>query len=78
MLRDQRRFGLDMGAINIERGRDYSFQGYNYYRELCGLKRATTWEDFYDWIPQEVTNISSYDYEIYMEGRCDVKWNCFA
>ena len=59
LLRDQRTFGLDIGAINMERGRDYALRSYNDYREMCGLKRASKWEDYYDWIPKEVSTGAS-------------------
>jgi len=45
-----RTHGFDIAAFNIIRGYEYGLRGYNDYREICGLKRAHTWEDFGDWI----------------------------
>jgi len=37
--------GLDLVAINIQRGRDHGLPGYNSYREICMGSRATQWSD---------------------------------
>jgi len=44
-------FGGDLKAIDIQRNRDHGLASYNDYREFCGLRRATKWEDFMDLIP---------------------------
>jgi len=37
--------GLDLVAVNIQRGRDHGIPGYNKYREICLGQKARSWED---------------------------------
>ena len=43
-------------SINIQRGRDHGIPTYNQIREVCGLRRATTFDDFLDQIPRGVVD----------------------
>ncbi|XP_066993335.2 peroxidase [Anabrus simplex] len=43
-------WGQDLGTLDIARGRERGIPCYNDYRELCGLRRARSFQDFTDYI----------------------------
>ena len=49
-----RKFGLDLVALNLQRGREHGLQGYNAFRELCGLGKVTSFDKLTDLIPAKI------------------------
>ena len=39
---------MDLASLNIQRGRDHGLAPYNIWREQCGLKRFSDWEELED------------------------------
>lgn len=55
--------GLDVLAIDIQRGRDHGLPGYTQYRALCDLTPVSTFEQLSDVMPQETVEKLSQLYE---------------
>jgi peroxidase len=58
-----RKFGLDLVSLNIQRGRDHGLQGYNAFRKLCGLRKAKSFEQLSDVIPHKIIQRFKQIYE---------------
>ena len=56
-------FGMDLVALNLQRGRDHGLQGYNAFRELCGFGRAQGFGDLVDFIPVKIVERLKLIYE---------------
>lgn len=44
-------FGMDLAAINVQRGRDHGVPAYTAWREPCGLSQITEFEDLFRVMP---------------------------
>jgi len=66
--------GLDLVAINIQRGRDHGIPGYNKYREICLGSKATEWSQFRsNMLPEHVSHLKKMyrsidDVDLYVGG----------
>ena len=49
-------FGMDLVALNVQRGRDHGLPGYNAFREVCGMKKVDSFDYFADFIPEKIVD----------------------
>lgn len=56
-------FGLDLAAINIQRGRDHGIPSYTTFREPCGLSPVENWDDFSKVVGSESARRISFAYK---------------
>ena len=45
------RFGMDLAAINLQRGREHGVAGWGRWRDWCGLQPLSDWEDLHGIMP---------------------------
>ena len=66
-------FGLDLTALNVQRGRDHGLQGWMKWRELCGLSTASTFDELRRMnivsaeIIDRMADHYEYDHQFYLE-----------
>lgn len=56
LFRGNNQFGTDLKAFDVQRNRDHGLASYNDFRQFCGLSRAHHFEDFLDFISEQVIN----------------------
>ncbi|XP_076355981.1 salivary peroxidase/catechol oxidase-like [Tachypleus tridentatus] len=57
------RFGMDLAALNTQRGREHGIPGYNYYRGYCGLPKARNFYDLIGVMPNKTVHRYSQIYK---------------
>ncbi|XP_065225985.1 chorion peroxidase-like isoform X2 [Planococcus citri] len=69
------RFGLDLIAFNIQRGREFGLPGYMFYRERCGLRTSFTFDEMIGTMP----NLTIQRYSTIYESPWDIDlWSAGA
>ena len=56
--------GMDLIAINMQRGRDHGLPGYIFYREACGAGPIGSFDDFSNNMTPEVFFWTATNFEI--------------
>ena len=48
-----KKFGMDLAAINMQRGREHGIPGYGKWRDWCGLASVKSFDDLYGIMPND-------------------------
>lgn len=71
-------FGLDLFALNIQRGRDHGIPGYNKWREACGMPKVTNFRQLASIMKRPVPRLlrrmykSVDDIDLYIAGVAEI------
>ncbi|KAF2353932.1 hypothetical protein FHG87_015313, partial [Trinorchestia longiramus] len=57
-----KKFGMDLAAINMQRAREHGVPYYNDFREFCGLPRIHSWSDLGGWMANRTVHRYSEAY----------------
>ncbi|KAF5299451.1 hypothetical protein FQR65_LT01031 [Abscondita terminalis] len=76
MFRAGNPFGVDIAAINIQRGRDHGLRPYNDYRELVGQARMKYFEDFGAEMGNKLKQVYAHvdDIDLWVGGLLEPKY----
>ncbi|KAK5650372.1 hypothetical protein RI129_001401 [Pyrocoelia pectoralis] len=76
MFRAGNPFGVDLAAINIQRGRDHGLRPYNDYRELVGQERIKSFEEFGPELSARLRSVyaSVDDVDLWVGGLLEPKY----
>ncbi|KAJ8932163.1 hypothetical protein NQ314_014875 [Rhamnusium bicolor] len=68
-------FGVDLAALNIQRGRDHGLRPYNDYRQLTGLPRYTSFNQFGSEIGKKLGSVYATvdDVDLWVGGLLEEK-----
>lgn len=74
MFRGSNPFGLDLAAINIQRGRDHGIRPYNDYIEVTGHRRVLKFDEFGHGLGEKLASVYAHpdDVDLWVGGLVEV------
>ena len=63
---------MDLASLNIQRGRDHGLAPYNIWREQCGLKRFSRWQELEVGVGRVVTTNMKFTPKFPTMCKCQV------